>query len=125
MIEQLISLEVAKLAKKKGFDITTKSFYGCDNPSSGSPNKLITISLKKEGGIQSQKGTVVYDASGQHILQKWLREIHDIHVEPYFIKSKPNLYNFEINNKRWNGIRFYKYEHALEKGLLEGLKLIE
>ena len=129
MKEQLITLETAKLAKEKGFNITTKSFYGCDSPAGGgNANALFTVELKKEGVLQSQEGTMVYDAPRQSLLQKWLREKHDINIQmvEYF-----NLHGLMLG---WH-CKVYSpvfrcelgesYEESLEKGLQEALKLIK
>jgi len=134
MKEELITLDTAKLAKEKGFDITTKSFYGCDNPSSGiEPNKLITIELKKEGVVQSQEGTYVYNAPTQSLLQKWIREVHNIHIIIgifYFIDSNTTGYNVEEIVELDTYIIIchnptVTYEESLELGLQRALRLIE
>ena len=77
-------------------------------------------------------------------LQKWLREVHNIHIEIYSITTKINGYyivlrgiGFELNldndkQGNWYPIMeglgykvFNTYEQALEVGLFESLKLIE
>jgi hypothetical protein len=83
-----------------------------------------TAMLAKEKGI---------NASTQSLLQKWLREVHDIHFEikPIFDVTSIRPYHITIF-KNLSGKDFiYKivgtketYEEALEIGLQEGLKLI-
>ena len=85
MKEQLISLETAKLAKEKGFNLNSPAFYGCDNPSSGKEsNQLILREWENWvnfGNEDSpQEGTAIYSASTQSLLQKWLREVYKIHI---------------------------------------------
>ena len=70
-------------------------------------------------------------------LQQWLRDIYEIHIEvgnyafgyyPMLNNTSPP-YKLEFKDKRWNrsnkeNLDFNTYEKALEKGLLEALKLI-
>ena len=70
--------------------------------------------------------------STQSDLQTWLRNIHDIHVNPVkcVMSSK---YSIDIQRGMEDSVDFYKthlayfnsYEKALEKGLFAGLKLIK
>jgi len=129
MKEQLISLKTAKLAKKKGFNISTKSFYGCDDPVTGPNNMLITIDSVVEGLIRSQEKTLIYNAPTQNMLQTWLRKTYRIHVEVLWLDTLASIYVFQIlttgNAIRPQSKHFYSYEEALEQGLYEALELIE
>jgi hypothetical protein len=108
MQEQLISFETAKLANKKGFFEFTEKRY----------NKKGTFDYSKSWSIS---------ASTQSLLQKWLREEHNIHVT-LTLTSYSNEYMYEICRKEKSPIKQkelnFTYEEALEKGLLEGLKLV-
>jgi hypothetical protein len=73
MEEHLISYEVAKLAKKKGFDIKTKYHYGRVFPQSGF-NNLHDESYLGITDFSSYAPT-------QSLLQKWLRDTHQMHIE--------------------------------------------
>jgi hypothetical protein len=72
-------------------------------------------------------------APTQSLLQKWLREVHNIDVWVNKIGStneKKYYFNVMVNNKfvnttNSNSKTFLKYEEALEVGLQEALKLIE
>jgi hypothetical protein len=121
MTEQLISFETAVLAKEKGFDWNTSIKF----------QPKLSFSSWKDFKWSMSAPRILRPT--QSLLQKWLREKHDIHVEvnaeglmsfkvSTFImgdKSKeivyPNYYNPETLNT---------YEEALEKGLQEALKLI-
>lgn len=107
MKEQLISVEVAILAKEKGFPFNINTTY-----------KIVDIF-----GI-SFFGTPL---TTQSLLQKWLREVHKFNVTPHFyVKSgwscriEP-LYHF---GSIWTN-HFNSYEESLEAGLKEALKLIK
>ena len=61
----------------------------------------------------------------QSLLQKWLREIHNIHIEINRTYEK-GYYTYEYFIDKNNQLFGFKnFEEALEKGLLEGLKLIK
>ena len=121
MKEQLISFETAKLAKEKGFNIPCLFGYG---------KKEELKTYNKADDFNSYVGTYTQiSAPTQSLLQKWLREAHDLYV--YCI---PNInvlgvwhYVVEFKNKASNEIsqHYDTYEEALEKGLQEALKLIK
>jgi hypothetical protein len=134
MKEQLISFETAKLAKEKGFNLKCYhrvSFIWQDKPTHYLGNYLDTNSENVDG---------MYSAPTQSLLQKWLREVHNINI---FMTFKPNIkkwdfipYSMDMNAKEYikynseytkqnNERRFDTYEEALEIGLQEGLKLIK
>jgi hypothetical protein len=103
MKDELVTIETAKLAKEKGF--SSESYL---EPS----NYCITPT--------------------QSLLQRWLREVHNIHVEIWFDNTQLDgfPYLYEIYNQQnqegdINGHYFDNYEEALEEGLQEALKLIE
>lgn len=152
MKEDLISFETAKLAKEKGFDIPVFYFIKdcgeglgiishleCEIIESCEFNEILeNHNLKKEENIWSQPT--------QSLLQKWLREKHNIHV--YVVTSFYNRSEllgyiycidiFDSNNIHFGierdeeqrvllgvAISFNSYEEALEIGLQEALKLIK
>jgi len=149
MEEELVSFQVAKLAKEKEFNI------GCDH--------YFTLSLTekihktdgtsgpfgwKGGELHTEVGYFINDHSkidysnsnwfmcarpSQSLLQKWLREVHGIIVEitwqmcstdyEYAIIDMNNPPKYEDDIERIIG--FKTYEETLEEGLYEGLKLIK
>lgn len=156
MKEQLISFETAKLAKEKGFDILCFNYYFEDgefkeNILTGQNgyygddyevefeefledwnDKMLT---KKNGGrcfgCSKNKGYLeTFSAPTQSLLQKWLREVHNIHTNVHYGLT----FTFKINGDlKGNDYVDYSemdkfwgrtYEEALEKGLQEALKLI-
>ena len=121
MEEQLITLETAKLAKEKGFNIVTECFY---NKGSG---------LKIQSDSLLRLGEDVIEAPTQSLLQKWLRETHNLHVSAFPVFSNrwfPTIRKFNefTEFKTIYGSPYYPnsskntYEEALEYGLKLALK---
>jgi len=110
MQEQLISYQVAKLAKEKGFNISGENIY---------ENKELLCEVEFKNW---NNGTLCLLAPTQSLLQKWLREIHNI-----FITVNINLYCAIFHNNDFYMVtdEYNSYEEALEFGLFEALKLIE
>lgn len=136
MEEQLISLETAKLAKEKGFNIPIYYHYS-ENPI----NDLIL--LAEPDDPQSGQGWVLenynkkgyifnkWSAPTQSLLQKWLRDNYTIHIAIYPLVNKGwcgdiREFNgsFYITNISNEFEAYNTYEQALEEGLQEALKLI-
>ena len=129
MEDQLISFETAKLAKEKGF-------WG------------IFLLYKKDGTtwnscfLGEDEFKECYPAPTQSLLQKWLREKHNFHIEiksnshsqgnqglweylttPIF--EKGHILNYLDTSKRQgNGCGLNTYEDCLEEALMVALKLI-
>lgn len=134
MEEQLISFETAKLAKEKGFNIPTRNFYADLSWNSKEVYSAIEVgyneftnSMEKEHGF----GDIILIPT-QSLLQKWLREIHEIEVNPAQNFTKGGIkmqYNISIESYKYNHLGKYiygnTYEEVLEVGLQEGLKLIK
>lgn len=122
MEEQLISFEVAKLAKEKGFDIHCRNHFtdiGECYENIDFPYNSCTESLF---------------APTQSLLQKWLREVHGIHIKVESLESlmfpKTFLWYFDVVNFYNNKLLIYNnghntYEQALEVALKQALKLIK
>ncbi len=123
MENQLISFETAKLAKKKGFNIRCKAKYII----------LKTKTVFKINPVHranTKKDNVILVPT-QSLLQKWLREKHNIHIA--LLPDKKGLYGFTITLKNQNHTQSNRfeldevignYEEALEQGLIEALKLL-
>lgn len=171
MEEQIVSFETAKLAKEKGFYITG-TFHNIYTSKNEDLEEVNNICLKyDEDGydfLENYRENYLehfdviswrtsanfirfshpeYLAPTQSLLQKWLREVHNIVIIIDF--SLSNLYN---NNKKSYFVDIYclninidnrikskkvgyespekdhklfdTYEEALEEGLKEALKLV-
>ena len=121
MEEQLISFELAKLAKEKGFIEEVFSMYAQND------------TLSTDETVYNFNSRAGYSAPTQSLFQKWLREIHLLRV---FVDQSAQeifrwaIYRWNYNNNigRWERIAqplsYDTYEEALEAGLKEALKLI-
>lgn len=149
--EPLVSTPVALLAKAKGFNVPVGQFYGnytddCDTL------KLIKedfqLLQRRRHGIyaiiiedynnQYTYGDVRINqedcsAPTQSLLQKWMRDVHNIDIE--IRKISAGYQGFASTSvemamqQKWDAINtpkavFLRYEAALEDALLFGLTLI-
>ncbi len=122
MVEQVINFETAKLAKEKGFKSLTFQYYKPDGEKLG---------LKEYSTEFAKFCTPIHS---QTLIQKWLREVHNIAVLVSFNDNTKVEYFYFIHT---NVLKPYSnricslpfktdsYEEALEVGLQEALKLIE
>jgi hypothetical protein len=123
--EQLIGFTVAVLAKEKRFNEITSDLYILDS-------ELRSAKANNNGRTNSnyieRENYIVYAKPTQSLLQKWLREVHKIQTEVTYYRDA-NCYFVKLCNFKDSDLftsTFYNtYEKALEKGLLEALKLIK
>lgn len=135
--EQRISFETARLAKERGFDWEVLVWY--------SENGESIDMLSEFDGFMLPTWTNSYKDSGyagatQALLQKWLRDVHKIHVHMYSIhlqdgsgyKWSVDVYNLKklteeeyivmTGHALTDGIKD-TYEEALEMGLNAALRI--
>ena len=129
MEENIVSFQVAKLAKEKGFN----QFY-CNTHY----NKIDKLIVDTEGYPNGDRWVeymkYCISAPTQSLLQKWIRETHKIYVTAlpsYTDDSDNKKHYFELfygKTLRLFGDKysyFPTYEEALEVGLFEALNLIK
>jgi len=126
MKDRLVTFETAWVAYHKGYSNTQDR--GC----------WIITKKTPEPKLYENKDDVPYlpvgcsyiDRPTQSMLQKWLRDKHDIHLcievwesdgaNKYEVTIMSNLFPEDVEDEEL----FDTYEEALEKGLKEALKLI-
>jgi len=116
MKETLITFETAELAKEKGFDFLVNNYYNHNNE-------------LKEHKYNANITVLEFHAPTQSLLQKWLREEHNIAVynKPVADNSgRWSVYVDDMGGHHYITYYIYEptYEEALERGLQEALKLI-
>ena len=145
MEEQVISKSTAELAKEVGFNISSYKYYLTKSYTKGVEEKLIIGELRTQGAevdmILIRDGNYAY-APTQSLLQKWIRDKHDIHISISRVYSSQNdliefagyvVYiaspdwgtHYEVNSDKYYSERFDTYEDALEDALYETLKIIQ
>jgi hypothetical protein len=145
MEEQLISFEVAKLAKEKGFNVAVCSCYTKDG-NFQDLNDLYNCSC--EGGMQLKEcyndyntHPRLFSAPTQSLLQKWLRDVYNTIINLSAIPDHRDIDNKklsfyydilkdndwieeELDEKNSDPVYYATYEEALESGLEAALNLI-
>lgn len=138
MQEELVLFKTAELAKEKGFNEKSQYYYILDFGSfqrNTTPLKFNTP-FESKNIYQSCKlsGSQPHLALAptQSLLQKWLREVHKLHVDlrqNFQSKGKYFITIYETSNKyhtKFKSDNYHNtYEEALEVALQEGLKLIK
>ncbi len=125
MEETLVTIKTAKLAKEKGFNIEVNAFYNTYTALT-KHGKHENVSFKDWNNYDEpigKRGKCYTSAPSQSILQKWLREVHNIVVLPWYNLEK-NTWEIHIPNIYYKS-DFKEFEEALEIGLQEALKLIK
>ena len=128
--EHLISFDTAKLAKKYHVDLESYDFY---------THRGDMCHSEKFENQSIYYGS--YGAYTQSLLQKWFREVHDIHViisPPHFEANGDISYNHFLysRSEEETGKNIYvadfsmygrkgTYEDSLEEGLQEAFKYIK
>lgn len=123
MTEELITLETAKLLRKKGFNEYCKNVIDINN-----------IPRETLYRINDDLPKQCFSQPTQSIVQKWLREVKNLHIEIYRNACGYGYIIVKANNGTWmedddakgpnDGGNWDTYEEALEEGLQEALKLI-
>lgn len=120
MKDKLIKFKTAKLAKEKGFTLNTVGSH--------------TYNYYKENG---ETGCISWGHLNlnspacvpQSLLQRWLREVHKIHITITSVSQESWMYRITKPGQKLTegayGEDFYTYELALEDALYNALNLIK
>jgi hypothetical protein len=136
MEETKVTFETAKLAKEKGF--FDKNVYGEVRLSQTHyyDNSGILHNIREAFDSKDYDLKDCCNAPTQSLLQKWLREVHNIIVEPIFDETADDGFPWLLciykdkqevitEEHPFFGDYFDNYEEVLEQGLQEALRLIE
>ena len=123
MKEPLIEFKSAKLAKEKGFNWPTDNYY----MGSGNAFSLSHSEDHNNPEITKEK----YSRPTQSLLQKWIREVHNIEIfTKWFNRDNESGY-FTMVFYKLDGTLFHttdklkSFEMSLEIGLMEALNCIK
>ena len=136
--ERLISFETAILAKEKGFKNACDGFVNKDNEYIFMPDLLYPNNSEFSYNPEEDPEVIEWEemmktlalAPTQSLLQKWLREVHEISIkiDDYYTNSRVRFdYNVcELGSQEDNPVGIFEtYEEALDAGLYQALKLIK
>lgn len=123
--EQLISAETAKLAKDKGCDL---ELYKGNWEYESEGDTFVTNYDPRTDYPEAKE----VSECNQSLLQKWLRDEHDLHIEViwdvdgelYWVGSITTIGDTVSEDRFTNTSRLGSFEEALEAGLLQALELI-
>ena len=130
MEDTIVSFEIAKLLKEKGYTsivgiINGKHYYNYKGELDGDQLDFIKASLRKENLTLVEN----YPAPTLSLAQKWLREVHNLEIN---IQSDMlGYYMFLVNRDKLLRVKvegnniFQTYELALEEGIKQALNLIK
>jgi hypothetical protein len=135
--EELITYKTAQLAKQAGFDAPCFYYYYAnqilqepylENGSSTDCDFRVDLTdLLDNRNCKSYENSnnEIISAPSQSLLQRWLREVYEIHMYPTRCKFKTK-YSWIIfeDNKVLQGEKWKTYELALEQALQEALTII-
>ena len=92
--EDYVSFEVAQLLKDKGFDGDTSSCYILEDSTHHIMSDKVVQSEYYESQDSNEHGHLI-QAPTHQMAMKWLREVHNIHIELNWDKGN-QLYSFQI-----------------------------
>lgn len=125
MQDQLISFETAKLAKQKGFNFGSYILGGWGEY--GEETNSPELGFKDKNGNYNNPNNSIYKST-QSLLQKWLREKHDIHIVTQTGSGYNIWWSFQLIKISTNELlsdkdeMYATYEEALEIALQEVLE---
>lgn len=143
--EELITFKTAQLAKQAGFDVVVYTCYNSEGKLMETSDLLnihceggldfdeFFMNYNDKPGLEKYYKTKLYSAPTQSLLQKWIREVHNSHVEVTSRKDYDDkivytwdIYDNKIPNEELTDEEplFDTYELALEQALQEALTLI-
>lgn len=126
MEEEIVSFKTAKLAKENGCNIK-----GCIMVYDTEGDLTLDIGINNEDRGYNNE---CYKAYTQSLLQKWLREVHNIQIIIDVIQLNLNVYEYKYESTIYSSLIeedwenddvFDTYELALEDALVDSLNLIK
>ncbi len=121
--ECYVSLEVAKLLKKAGFDMEGMSYYqnGIFYQYLIDKERIIIMNHNSAPNYMEQ-----YSAPTLDVAQRWLREVknYEVFVVVKFLADKEYIARVETNISGYSTDIYKFYEEAQETGIKKALEMI-
>lgn len=129
MKDELITFETAKLAKEKGFNYPSIHIYPIVDFFNTYKKGTLCVMMEESGDeAYAIENSLFAYAHTQSLLQRWLREVHNIHVEVGYYNSGYDcdvvVFSDGVFDYIYETQGNISYEEALETGLQEALKLL-
>ncbi len=132
MKEQLVTFETAKVLYEVGFNWECPYAYDDSGRTDSCVDQTGEGYFNEEDILTARENEyMVWLAPTQSLVQKWLRETHDIYIEVCSFKYKIKELN-SLPRKFWFNIdgtyskeSYGSWEKALEEGLMEGLNKLK
>jgi hypothetical protein len=129
MIEELVTLETAKMLKEKGFVWECERTISCDKIiRRWNHPQYISCCTEIDGEL------VEFLCPTLYVAQKWLRETKNLHIEIYrsavgygyaIVKADNGTWQEDDDSRGTNdGGLWDTYEEALEAGIIKALSLL-
>ena len=122
--EDYCDFEIAKLLKKKGFDIPCNC-YGAYNGVNLTYRLCIT---DKYTNWNKHTDKFIISCPTLQMAMKWLREVYNFHIWVEPSHDKEGLYNAHVKvdwwSNNWAGVGYNTYEKAVEAAIEYCLKIL-
>lgn len=92
--EDYVSFETAKLLKEKGFDAKCNRYYNAQYEVARTVSDTFAMNFNDETLVRGLMMEGAYSIPTQQMAMRWLREVHNLNVEPY--ATAPG-FRFQIN----------------------------
>lgn len=120
--EAYVSFEVAKLLKEKGFNEKCKGCYHSEFDDNDNPIVMLEEWMAQPYNNAFEDETFLCSAPTQQIAMAWLREVHNISIEPSALNAHSwaytiyKLFNKNVKELHNDGV-YESYEEAVEAAL--------
>jgi hypothetical protein len=128
MKDEYVKFGTAKILKEKGFDWFTYSYYTKDDVDEKPYFGMENLCPDNWNGEVDEVNDLWFSAPTQQMACRWLREEHNIHIEPHFLReSSDYVYDIihsplELDDIHSFPIVFNTREDAVEAALEYVLK---
>ena len=127
MEDELISFKTAMLARSAGFDLRVRTYCNATQVTGVTENGEFNepdIVSSEDCNYNNPKYVCLVSVPTQSLLQRWLREKHNIFISVCMSGYKWK-YRIDVRNDHVFGVEKLTYEECLEEALYSSLNLVE